>query len=40
MTPPWVYPQSKRGTVGRQRDAPPRLSRFPDCPETLEACGP
>jgi hypothetical protein len=40
ITPHGVSPQSKRGTVGIQREAQPRLSLLPDGPETLEACGP
>jgi DNA invertase Pin-like site-specific DNA recombinase len=38
LTPHWVSHQSKRGTVVIQREAQTRLYRFPDCPETLEAC--
>jgi hypothetical protein len=39
ITPPWVYHQMKRGTVGIPRDAQTRLDLFPDRPETLEALG-
>jgi len=40
MPPHWVYHQSKHGTVVVQREAQPRLSLFPDCPETLAALRP
>jgi hypothetical protein len=40
IPPHGVSHQLKRGTVGIQREAQTRLCLFPDCPETLEACGP
>jgi hypothetical protein len=39
VTPHWVYHQIKRGTVVIRREAPTRLSLFPDRPATLEAFG-
>ena len=39
LTPPWGSPQSTRGTVAIQREAPTRLSLCPARPETLAACG-
>jgi hypothetical protein len=39
VTPHWVYPQIKRGTVVIRRDVQTRLYLFPDRPETLEAFG-
>jgi len=39
IPPQWVYHQIKRDTVLIQREAQPRLSLFPDRPETLEAFG-
>jgi hypothetical protein len=37
ITPHWVYPQIKRGTVAITRDATTGLYLFPDASETLEA---